>query len=231
MIQALSNLEHASSYAADIDWVITLIAWLVGIWFFLSEAVFIGLIIKFRKKDGQKAQYITGEEKHQTRWVTIPHILVLVCDIFIVWGAVKVWYNVKQVLPPADEIVRITGQQWAWTFQHAGPDGKLDTSDDIVLVDELHVEKDKTYHYELGATDVIHSFSVPVFRLKQDAIPGRTIMGWFTPTLEGEFDVQCAEMCGIGHGLMAARIFIESPETHAAWLSEHSPTLASLTAE
>ena len=101
----------------------------------------------------------------------------------------------------------------------------LDTADDITTVDELHVEVGKTYHFQLEATDVIHCFSVPVFRLKQDAVPGRTITGWFKPTRVGEFDIQCAEMCGIGHGVMAARIHIETQEQHAAWVGENS-TLA-----
>jgi len=63
---------------------------------------------------------------------------------------------------------------------------------------------------------------VPVFRLKQDAIPGRIITGWFQATQTGEHDVQCTEICGIGHGLMPARIHIETPEQHAAWMAEQS---------
>jgi cytochrome c oxidase subunit 2 len=63
---------------------------------------------------------------------------------------------------------------------------------------------------------------VPVFRLKQDAVPGRVITGWFEPTLTGSYDIQCAEICGIGHGLMGARIVIESPEQHAAWVAAQS---------
>jgi cytochrome c oxidase subunit 2 len=80
----------------------------------------------------------------------------------------------------------------------------------------------KTYHYELISNDVLHDFSVPVFRLKQDAIPGRVMKGWFEPTEAGEWDIQCAEMCGIGHGIMGARIVIETPEEHAAWMSQNS---------
>ena len=63
-----------------------------------------------------------------------------------------------------------------------------------------------------------------VFRLKQDAIPGRVITGWFLPTLTGTYDIQCAEICGIGHGLMAGRIVIESPEQHTAWIESQSAT-------
>lgn len=216
------ELAQASTYAASIDNLILLVAVLVGVWFFLAEGVFFWLIWKFRAKPGEKTQYLTGKEKHVKKWITIPHALVLVCDVFIVIGAVRVWYNVKQQLPEPDSTIRIIGQQWAWTFQHPGADNELDTADDIFTVNDLHVEVEKTYHFQLQSRDVLHSFSVPVFRLKQDAIPGRSIMGWFTPTETGEHDVQCAEICGIGHGVMAARIHIEDANTHAAWISSAS---------
>jgi cytochrome c oxidase subunit 2 len=215
-------VPSASTYAADIDWIWELIFWLVGFWFVLSESVFFWLLWKFRKKDGQKAQYITGELEHEKKWITYPHLLVLVCDIFIVYGAVRVWYEVKQNLPEAQSMVRVVGQQWAWTFVHAGPDGALDTEDDITTINELRLAKDTLYHYKLESLDVLHNFSVPVFRLKQDSIPGREITGWFEPTLVGDFSVQCAEICGIGHGLMGARVIIETPEAHAAWMAAHS---------
>ena len=217
-------LEAASTYARDIDGLIALIFALVGFWFILSEAVFFWLIFKFRARDGVKAQYVAGETKREKRWITWPHMAVLVCDVFIIVGAVWVWYNVKQNLPPAQHTVRVIGQQWAWTFVHPGPDGQLDTGDDIALIDELHVKKGVVYHYKLESKDVLHNFSVPVFRLKQDAIPGRTITGWFEPTKVGEYDIQCAEICGIGHGIMGARIHIESAAEHAAWMSQHTPT-------
>ena len=220
MIERL--VPAASTYAGDLDALIILIAVLVGFWFIVSEGVFFWLLVRFKKRDGEDAQYITGEQKHEKRWITIPHLLVLVCDVFIIVGAVRVWYDIKQNLPPAQETVRVIGQQWAWTFQHPGPDGQLDTADDISKVNELHVKVDTLYHYKLESKDVLHDFSVPVFRLKQDAIPGRVITGWFQPTQTGEWDVQCAEICGIGHGLMGARIFIETPEQHAAWMSENA---------
>jgi cytochrome c oxidase subunit 2 len=215
-------LIQASTYAGDIDGIIMLVAVLVGFWFLAVEGIFFWLIWKFRARPGGKSQYLTGKEKRIKRWITIPHALVLVCDVFIIIGSVRVWYDVKQRLPEADAIIRVIGQQWAWTFQHPGPDSELDTADDIFTVNELHVEVDRTYHFRLESRDVVHSFSVPVFRLKQDAIPGRAITGWFRPTVTGEFDVQCAEICGIGHGVMAARISIEDVNQHAAWVSAAS---------
>jgi cytochrome c oxidase subunit 2 len=91
-------------------------------------------------------------------------------------------------------------------------------------VDELHIQVGQKYIYELESRDVLHSFSVPVFRLKQDAVPGRVISGWFEATKTGTHDIQCAEICGIGHGLMGARIVIESPEQHAAWIASQAST-------
>ncbi|HAY76969.1 MAG TPA: cytochrome C oxidase subunit II [Gemmatimonadetes bacterium] len=216
------ELVQASTYAADIDRLILFIGVIVGVWFLLAEGIFFWLIWKFRAKPGERTQYLDGTEKNVKKWITIPHALVLVCDVFILVGAVSVWYDVKQQLPDADSTIRVIGQQWAWTFQHPGADNELDTSDDIFTVNDLHVEVEKTYHFQLQSRDVLHSFSVPVFRLKQDAIPGRSITGWFTPTRTGEHDVQCSEICGIGHGVMAARIHIEDANTHAAWITRSS---------
>lgn len=216
-----------STYAKDVDELIILIAFLVGFWYILCNLVFFFFIVKYRARPGVPAEYITGEEKELKRWITIPHLLVLVCDIFIIYGAVRVWVDIKQQLPETPyATVRIVGQQWAWSFVHPGVDGKLDTADDIKTVDKLHIEAHKPYIYELVARDVLHSFSVPVFRLKQDAIPGRVIKGWFQATDTGEFDIQCAEICGIGHGVMMGRIHIETAEQHAAWIAANSPSTA-----
>jgi len=214
---------QASSYAQSIDGLILLVAALAGFWFFLAEGMFFWLIWKFRAKPDGKSQYITGKEKHLKRWITIPHALVLVCDVFIIVGAVQVWYKVKQHLPEADATVRVIGQQWAWIFQHPGLDNELDTGDDIWTTDDLYVANGRTYHFQLQSRDVLHDFSVPVFRLKQDAVPGRTITGWFQATRSGTFDIQCAEICGIGHGVMAGRIHVQEESEHTAWIAQNSP--------
>jgi cytochrome c oxidase subunit 2 len=216
------SLEVGSTFAGDIDWLVWLVLIIVTPWFIAAEGVFLWFIVRFRARDGVPAMYIEGTEKKYKRWINIPHMLVIFFDIFIIIGAVQVWYNVKQRLPPADQTIRIVGQQWGWSFVHPGADGILDTDDDIRTVEHLHVQVDTLYHFELTSNDVLHSFSVPVFRLKQDAVPGRIITGWFEPTITGSYDLQCAEMCGIGHGIMAARIHIDSPADHAAWIAEAS---------
>jgi cytochrome c oxidase subunit II len=219
-------IQRASSFAADIDNLVLLVTVLVGFWFVVAEVIFFWLIFRFRERPGVPTQYITGKEKHLKAWINIPHWLIIGCDAVIIVAAVQVWVHIKQTLPPADDTVRVTGRQWVWQFQHSGADKVLDTADDVTIMDELHVEVGKTYHFLLESDDVLHSFSVPVFRLKQDAIPGRTITGWFKPTKTGTHDVQCAEMCGIGHGIMMGRIFIETPEEHAAWMAGHAPIAA-----
>jgi len=218
-----SLLPTASTYAGDIDLLFDVITLLVGIPFLIASGLFFYFIFRFKKKEGESAMYITGEEHEYKKWIHRAHIPILVFDVIIVVMAVNVWFSIKQDLPEADSTVRIIAQQWAWTFQHPGPDNVLDTEDDIRTINQLRLAKDTLYHYKLESLDVLHNFSVPAFRLKQDAIPGRVITGWFEPSLEGEFDIQCAEICGIGHGLMPARVIIESAEQNAAWVAENSP--------
>jgi cytochrome c oxidase subunit 2 len=220
-------LDQASTFAADIDLLFMIITLVVGFWFLLSEGAFFFLMFKYKRKEGKKAEYITGEG-HEKHWVNTPHHIVLVFDVILIAGAIMVWNKVKIDQPEPERTIRVIGQQWAWTFVHPGKDNILDTEDDIVKIDELHVEKGVTYHFKLEAKDVLHSFSVPVFRLKQDAVPGRIITGWFTPTKQGEYDIQCAEMCGVAHGIMGARLFIDDPDMYQYWLEKNTPkTLAS----
>lgn len=221
----------ASSFAGDVDQLAWLITWLVGFWFIAAEVMFFWLMFRFRARDGVRAQYVTGKEKHLKQWINIPHFAVLVFDVVILVAAVRVWVKIKQYTPPADRTVRVMAQQWAWTFTDPGPDDQLDTPDDIRTSDELHMEAGKTYHFTLESKDVVHSFFVPVFRLKQDAMPGRIYTGWVKPTKTGEFDISCTQICGIGHGVMGAKLFVETAEQHLAWVQEHAGQGALATAE
>lgn len=216
------GIPSASTFSGDIDWLIWLVTILVGVWFVATQIMFFWLLWRFRAGANPKSQYITGKEPNLKKWINYPHVLILLCDVVIIVAAVRVWVKVKQTLPPPDDTVRVVGQQWTWTFQHSGSDGTLDTADDVWTSDTLHVAEGKTYHFLLESKDVLHSFFVPVFRLKQDAIPGRTITGWFKATKTGTYDILCAEICGIGHGIMGGRIVIDSPEQHASWVQQHS---------
>jgi cytochrome c oxidase subunit 2 len=216
----IENLvPQASTFASDIDQLWVVLCVIVFFWFACAEGMFLWLLWRFRYQEGVPAQYVTGNEKHLKRWITWPHALIILCDVVVIVGAVRVWYNVKQDLPEPDYTIGVMAQQWAWSFVHPGEDGELGTEDDVKTVDDLHLVVGKTYHFKLQSRDVLHSFSIPVFRLKQDALPGREITGWFQPTKTGTYDIQCTEMCGIGHGIMSAHVVIETPEQHEAWLA------------
>ena len=215
-------VPRASSDSGNVDGLFWLITIMVGVWFIAVEAIFFWLIFKYRKRPGVPSQYVTGKEKHLKRWINIPHTLVLLCDVVLIAAAVRVWVLVKQTLPPADRTIRVVGQQWAWTFTDPGADGLLGTADDVRTTDEIQLEVNKTYHFLLESKDVLHSFFVPAFRLKQDAIPGRIYTGWFKTTMTGDFDLLCAEICGMGHGVMGAKIVVGSAREHTAWLAMHA---------
>jgi cytochrome c oxidase subunit 2 len=213
-------LPQVSSFAGDIDFLIGFVAVVTMGWFFAAQAIFFGFILKFRAKPGVKAQHIDGYNPKHKRWITYPHNAVLVFDVFILVFAVRVWNHVKIDLPEhADETVKVIGQRWAWSFQHAGADGKLDTPDDVFTAEELHVKKGDNVVFIGTSRDVLHSFSVPVFRLKQDVIPGREGTGWFKAEKAGTYDIQCTEICGIGHGVMYGRVIVHEAADFDAWLA------------
>ena len=213
-------VHSASSFAGDVDNLFLVVTLIIGFWFFLTFGALVYLIIRFRRKEGVKAQYIAGEKHSETKWTHYPHYAVIAMDVVIIAVNIMVWVDIKQTLPPRDNLVRIIGQQWSWSFIHAGPDGELDTQDDVATVNDLHVQNGKTYHFELQSRDVLHNFSVPAFRLRQDAVPGRTINGWFKPIKTGTYDLQCAEMCGYGHGIMGAAITVHSEESYDSTMAQ-----------
>lgn len=224
-------IQGLSSYAADVDHLFWLVTGLIGFWFIVAQVVVIGFALKYRKKPGVKAAYITGSSFRELGWVLGPVILVVICDGWIDVATASVWHHIKEELPAAEQKVAVTGQQWAWTFRHEGPDGKLNTPDDIVTVDQMHVREGKTIHVELQSKDVLHSFCIPVMRFKQDTIPGRSITGWFKPTKAGVYDIQCTQMCGIGHGYMAARLTVQNQADFDTWMKANAaPPSAAVTA-
>jgi cytochrome c oxidase subunit 2 len=210
--------ENVSSFGKDIDGIMYLIYYLVGAWFLLAEGVFLYFVIHHRRRPGVRAAYAPGTTPRALMWVVIPAALVLVCDFAIDAKGSAAWEKIKIHIPPHEVLVRIEGRQFAWNFRNAGPDGVLDTADDIVTNGQLHVPINKVVRFEGVATDVVHSFWVPNLRLKQDLVPGRTIPGWFMATREGQFGIGCAELCGTGHGVMGGTLIVQSEKEYQDWL-------------
>jgi len=216
----------ASTYAGSIDNLIWVITAIVGVWFLLAEGILFWFIFRYRRRAGQPAGYVRGDRKSQTAWILIPCVAILGFDLYIDASSARVWEEMKQSQPPHELLIRIEGRQWSWTMTHPGPDGRLDTPDDIVAPNEVHVPQGSVVRFELRSADTLHSLWVPELRLKQDAVPGRTFTGWFEATRPGSYGVLCAELCGAAHGMMRGTMIVHGPEEYRAWLDEATAPVA-----
>jgi cytochrome c oxidase subunit 2 len=217
--------QAASSFAPDLDRLLLVITTIVGAWFVVAEGILLTFAIRYRRRPGRRAAYLPAGGLRQLAFVLVPCAVILGFDLVIDAIAAPVWEKVKLELPPHDQLVRIQGEAWQWRFTHAGPDGRLDTSDDVETVNEMHTPVDQTVLFELRARDVLHSLWIPELRLKQDAVPGRSIRGWFRPTRQGTYPVICAEICGLAHTVMQGSLRVESAQAFQEWLRSTAPAL------
>ena len=196
--------ESASNLAASVD-NITLFVTIISLFFFiLISAVLVGFSIKYRRKsEDQETAYITHNPVIETIWTIIPTILLMV---IFAWG----WIAFKELRnPPPEAIeVNVVAKQWLWEFEYFTGKKSLN---------ELFVQQNKPVRLIMRSEDVIHSFFVPQFRVKQDILPGSYQQLWFTPTKVGTFDLLCAEYCGSGHSKMLAKVNVLSPEAFTRW--------------
>jgi cytochrome c oxidase subunit 2 len=212
--------ESVSTFSGDIDGVFWMIFYITTVWFFLTEGLILYFVIRYRRKPGRKAIYAAGDTWSQLAWVLVPMAIVVVLDLIIDTRGADVWAKVKLQRPATDFVVRATGKQFNWEFLYPGPDGKFDTPDDLLTDNELHIPVNKPIHVILASKDVIHSFFLPHFRLKQDAMPGRQIPLWFEATKTGEFEIPCAELCGFGHSGMKGLLVVHTPEEYQKWFKD-----------
>jgi cytochrome c oxidase subunit 2 len=196
--------EEASNLARNVDTVIWFVTIISLVFFFLITVVLVFFAIKYRRKNGEdETPYITGNHFLETLWTIVPSILVLVIFAygFIVF---------KQMRTPPQEALEINviGKQWLWQFQY--DNGKT-------TINELYVQQNRPVKLIMRSEDVIHSFFVPAFRVKQDLLGGMYTYLWFTPTKVGVFDLYCAEYCGTGHSKMLGKVIVMSPEAYERW--------------
>lgn len=206
-----------SDVAGALDAHLRLLYWICGIWFAAVLGTMVYLLWRYRRRAGVRAAWMPAETARARAWVLVPAALVLVFDLVIEWDSSRLWARVKEDVPAEGMLVRVTGRQYSWTFQYAGPDRALDTPDDFLSFGELHVPRGRTIRFQLESGDVLHSFFVPALRLKQDAVPGRSIPGWFQADREGSYVIACAELCGVAHTVMQGRLVVQSPEDFEAW--------------
>jgi cytochrome c oxidase subunit 2 len=215
--------ENISTYGGDIDSLFALIYYVVGAWFIAAEGLLLYFIIRYRRREGTPAAYVRGASLRQLSWILVPAAIVLVLDLFIDYKGHPVWARVKQDFP-ADSL-RIGGiaKQFNWAFTYPGRDGQLGTADDFTIDNELHVPIDQNVHIAVESQDVIHSFFIPVIRVKQDVLPGRTTNVWFNAGKTGRYELPCAELCGFGHYTMRGFLVVHSPEEYRQWIESRTP--------
>jgi len=206
---------NASSYGGDVDRIFYVILYITGAVFLVVEGGLLVFLLRYRRREGRTASYIRGNNRAELIWTTVPAVIVVSLALLSqrVWSAVK-----DPERFPKDAIqVGVHVKQFEWQITMPGPDGKLGTDDDIFRKNELHLQVDRDYAVQLTSQDVIHSFFIPAFRLKQDAVPGMTIVAWFRPTRTGVFDLACAELCGVGHYRMDAKVYVHTAADFARW--------------
>jgi cytochrome c oxidase subunit 2 len=211
--------ESLSTYSGDIDTIFYVIYYITGFVFILVTALLVWFLIRYRSQPGQRALYTHGSTALELTWTITPAAVFIILFLISQVG----WTRIKIFAPPGDVEARLIAKQFSWTFQYPGPDGKFDTTDDKTLDGDLHVPVSKVVRVHLQARDVIHSFFVPVLRIKQDAVPGREILVWFEATKTGRYEIPCAELCGPGHSGMKGWLTVHTAEDYQKWVQAQWP--------
>lgn len=208
--------EGITTTSPLIDHLFYVVLWITGAVFVLVQATLLFFLIRYRYRPGQRAAYTHGNTMAETIWTAIPAVIL----VWLVMQSQSIWAQVRGTPPPADLEIEITAEQFAWNIRYAGADHVLNTADDITTINQLHLPVNQTVLVRLTSKDVIHSFFVPQFRMKQDAVPGMMGRLWVSATKTGNYEIACAELCGLGHYRMRGFLIVESAEAFQAWLVE-----------
>lgn len=210
----------ASTFAGPIDALFLAILIITGIALVVVEVGLVVFIVRYRARPGRKAFYTHGSTRAEVIWTAIPAVTMVALGLI----SNHYWVRMKdkKSVPPNAVQVGVHGKQFEWQVTYGGPDGALGTADDFTIRNQLHIVVNQPVAVRLTAEDVIHSFFVPEFRVKQDAVPGMNIIAWFEPTKTGEYEIGCAELCGMGHYKMRGRVFVHTPEEFNAWMAQQA---------
>ncbi len=204
----------ASAEALPIDWLFGLHLQVIAFLFALIIVFMLYSVVVFRRRDGDDSDgdHIHGNSTLEVVWTFVPLVVVL---YFAYLGAV----TLNDITTPSDDelVVEVTASQWAWRFDY--PDSGLSST-------TLFLPLGKTIHVKLHSMDVLHSFWVPEFRVKQDAVPGMVKEMRITPTELGAFKLRCAELCGLDHAFMLAEVNVLTPRQFETWVNEEQEALA-----
>jgi cytochrome c oxidase subunit 2 len=209
--------ENVSTFGAEIDWLFHVIYAITAITGLLVFVALIAFLVMYRDRPGRRARYTHGNTTLEIVWTVVPALILVVLTFL----SVPAWSRIKMSQPPTDVVIEVIAKQFNWQVFYPGPDGKFGTEDDKKFLDEMHVPVNKPIRVILKSQDVIHSFFVPSFRIKQDAVPGREIAAWFDATKPGKYEWPCAELCGFGHSGMKGWVYVHTAEDYAKWAAEN----------
>ena len=229
------------------DDTVTLTFW-VGGGVFVAVCLFmVYCVFRYSYKEGRKVEYKPEDKRLEKilTWATTLGVAALLAPGLIIWNQ---YVNVPKNALEID----VMAWQWGWQYRLPGDDGKLGTTkvtnisdenpfginiddpfgaDDIMVQsDYINLENDRPVKILLRSVDVLHNWYVPQFRSKMDAVPGIVTFYWFEPNKVGEYEVLCAEYCGVGHYAMRGGVEVQTTENYNKWLSEQE-TFADLLAK
>jgi cytochrome c oxidase subunit 2 len=216
--------ENIATYGGEIDFLFNVVVILTGITFVAVEVTLIWFIFKYRGRPGHKAYYTHGNSKLEIFWTTATAVIVLALGAWS-W---PLWLRIKDPsrFPAAQLELGIMVKQFEWNVTYPGADGRLGTPDDFTKRNQLHIPVNTKVVATLESEDVIHSFFLPNFRLKQDAVPGMKIPVWFEANKTGGYQIACAELCGLGHYRMKGAVTVHSAEEFNTWSGQQVATAA-----
>jgi cytochrome c oxidase subunit 2 len=231
--------ESASTYAGEIDWGIKAIHWAMLLIFVVWGVYLAYLLVRYKRRAGESAAVPKGAQWHA---LAAGAVVLVVETGMILFYDVPVWAKIRSDFPPeaTSNVVEVVAEQFAWNFQYPSPDGSfgrkdpkfIDSSnvigldpgdpagkDNVLTINELHVPMGKPTILHLTSKDVIHDFFVPSFRMKTDVVPGMQVSLWFEPTAVGQYEIGCAQLCGIGHSQMHGNVVVQTPDDYKTWLA------------
>ena len=256
----------ASAHGAQLDEMNALVHWLMLVLFVGWAIYFIYVLVRFRAGANPEASY-EGTKSHYSRYVEVG---VLVAEaVLLVFFAIPAWarWVTPHTIDEDPVIVRVVAQQFQWNVHYPGPDGIFgptdvylvndatnplgldrsdpDARDDVFILNRLHLPVDRPVTILLSSKDVIHSFSLPVMRVKQDAIPGMQIPVRFTPVMETPdeamypgcaagktcWEIACAQLCGITHYNMRGFFMVHSQDEFDEWMAEQVAQVTGVASE
>lgn len=199
--------QQASVQAVEVDKLFNLLLWLISFLFSLIVVILSFSLVVFRRKKGETGDgaYIVGDSRLEVAWTLVPLFAV----IFLAYIGAQSLGETRRIDNTALQI-NVTAGQWYWHYQY--PDSGVSSN-------ELYLPVGRQADLLMTSNDVIHSFWVPEFRIKQDLVPGRTTELRITPTTIGNFKVRCAELCGASHAYMEGAVNVVSEQDFEKWVS------------